>query len=71
MDIEIEVGRDRRTQVRWPYTEAATWREAVGNHVTLLFACTYGPLDTPDQFPAGAMRASKHGPYNATAHRGD
>ena len=61
-----------RVQVRRGFTEESIWREALGGSEALLCFVTYGPLDAPEQMPAGSMRSipAKYGSSQPTfAHR--
>lgn len=51
----------RRVSVRWGYGDEAIWREALGRADPLHVASTTGPLDAPDNMPAGAVRALPSG----------
>lgn len=66
MTDEINTMRSPRAIVRYGYRETDTWRTACGNAALLLALCAYGPLDAPENMPAGSMRAFGLGCPSAT-----
>ena len=59
----------QRALVRFPFAEDAIWRPALGQFEPLLAAATFGPIDAPENLPAGAMRASVRGPIPIISNR--
>ena len=59
----------KRVQVRRGFTEENVWREALGGAEPLLCFVTYGPLDAPDNMPAGSHRSipAKYGSSQPTS----
>lgn len=51
----------RRAIVRWAFSDEATWREPLGSAFPLHPCSTVGPLDAPDNMPAGAARSTPSG----------
>lgn len=47
----------RYAQVRAPFTEEGTYRDALGRAEPLRVFVADGPLDAPEWMPAGAMRS--------------
>lgn len=59
--MSIYTALTRRALVRYPYSDADTLRDALGNAEQLLACATSGHLDAPEHVPAGAMRATSYG----------
>lgn len=58
-----------RAVVRHDFAECATYRPALPGCVPLFALSIDGPLDAPENMPAGSMRASKYGPFGETFYR--
>ena len=59
----------RTVLVRPEFTEQSVWREALGPQAWLRVGVIDGPIDARDQWPAGSMRSTPHGPRSTTEFR--